>query len=180
MSLRALFAALLVLVPLAAFAGDPHEITVQSVLDGMNARRAEAGLPPLALEPRLMLAADDRIRDMEDLGYWGHVSPDGRAPFVAVKARGYDFALAGENLAAGFETIEVLIDGWMESKGHRENILSSGYTECGIALIDGSTTARRMPGRSVVVLFGRPLIPTLRARSDRSHEPIAAGRPRDF
>ena len=142
-------------VALAAptFAAD---ITRQSVIDGMNRYRAEHNLPALHEDARLDAAAEDRIHDMEDLGYWAHESPDGRAPFVWFKPNGYDFHFAGENLATGFETCEVLVDAWMESPGHRANILSADYDDCGVALIDGSTTGRAA-GKSIVVLFGRPM-----------------------
>ena len=58
-------------------------------------------------------------------------------------------------LATPSAGIDVFVSSWMESKGHRDNILSHDYTECGIAIIDGSTT-RRSVGRSIVVLFGKP------------------------
>jgi uncharacterized protein YkwD len=151
---RFLFAFLLALTaPLLA-----SEITPQSVLSEMNAYRARNGMAPLHFDARLSLAADDRMRDMEDLEYWAHDAPDGRSPFVWLKSRGYDFQYAGENLASGFETTEVLVQGWMESPGHRANILSGDYDDVGIAVIDGSTT-RRATGKSVVVLFGRTRLP---------------------
>jgi uncharacterized protein YkwD len=130
------------------------DITPNTVLAEMNAYRARAGVAPLQFDPRLNLAAEDRMRDMEDLGYWAHDAPDGRSPFVWLKPHGYDFKSAGENLATGFETVEVLVRGWMESPGHRDNILSMDYDDVGIAVIDGSTT-RRATGKSIVVMFGR-------------------------
>ncbi|HYR27173.1 MAG TPA: CAP domain-containing protein, partial [Thermoanaerobaculia bacterium] len=90
---------------------------------------------------------------MEELGYWKHEAPDGMSPFVWLSARDYPYATAGENLATGFETVGVLTDSWMESPGHRANILASKYEDVGIAVIDGATT-RRSVGKSVVVLFG--------------------------
>ncbi len=145
---------MLALLATPLFAAD---ITRQSVLDGMNAARAERDLPPLHFESRLDSSADDRMRDMEEIGYWSHESPDGRSPFLWLGRHHYDFSFAGENLAVGFETAELLVDSWMESKGHRDNILSPFYTECGIAVIEGSTTGRRA-GKSIVVLFARPRV----------------------
>jgi hypothetical protein len=148
---------MLLAVPLFAI-DRGSEITVESVLAEVNARRIEAGVDPLQIAPLLQEAAADRMRDMEELEYWNHVAPDGRSPFLFVHSRGYQFAYAAENLATGFETAEVMVTGWMESKGHRENMLSPLYTECGIAIIDGSTV-RRSVGRSVVILFARPQSP---------------------
>lgn len=131
------------------------EITPESVLAQMNAERAAAGVAPLRLDTRVTGAAEDRMVDMEDLGYWSHQSPDGRSPFVWLSSRNYKFSNAGENLAAGFESAEVLVLSWMESPGHRANILSPMYQDCGIAIIDGATN-RRASGKSIVVLFARP------------------------
>lgn len=153
-----LFAAVLfLLVAASAFAAPPREISVQNVIAAMNEQRAQHGLPPLREESRLMDAASDRMRDMEELGYWAHRAPDGRSPFVWLPVRGYDHAYAGENLANGFETAGILVEAWMESEGHRRNILSPLYNECGVAIIDGSTTGRAV-GKSVVVLFARQKI----------------------
>jgi uncharacterized protein YkwD len=144
------------LLSLIAFAAPllASDITPQSVLSEMNVYRAKSGAAPLHFDARLTAAAEDRMRDMEDLEYWAHDAPDGRTPFVWLKSRGYEYQFAGENLATGFETTEVLLQGWMESPGHRANILSGDYDDVGIAVIDGSTT-RRATGKSIVVLFGR-------------------------
>jgi len=138
-----------------AFPAFANDITRENVLDAMNAYRAERGLPPLHFDARLQKATDDRMRDMEELEYWAHESPDGRSPFSWLRAESYDFSFDGENLACGFETNEVLVQSWMESPGHRDNIMSPLYTECGIAVIDGSTRGRAA-GKSIVVMFGRP------------------------
>ena len=150
------------LVATGAFAAD---ITPASVVAEMNVRRAALGLTPLREDLRLDQAAGDRVSDMEDNEYWAHVSPDGREPFQWLRPRGYEFQYAGENLAAGFETAEVLVDAWMESKGHRANILSPLYSDCGVAVIEGSTIGRAT-GKSVVVLFATP-----REQTDRLPAP---------
>jgi uncharacterized protein YkwD len=144
---------LLVLFAAPAYASD---ITRASVVAAMNEERAKLGLRPLREDQRLDAAAEDRMRDMEEQSYWAHEAPDGRSPFVWLRLRRYFFRMAGENLATGFESTELLVGGWMESKGHRENILSADYDDCGIAIIDGATM-KRAAGRSVVVLFGSSL-----------------------
>ena len=151
---RILFALLLAAVPLFA-SGANDEITPENVLAGMNAYRAEAGLPPLQLNARLTKAAEDRMLDMEDGGWWSHESPTGVSPFTWLMVRDYGYEAAGENLARGFDTAPFLVESWMESHGHRENILSPLYEECGIAIIDGATTGRAT-GKSVVVMFAKP------------------------
>lgn len=162
--MRSLIATLLLLAPAFAFAADDpsNEITVANVIAEMNVYRAEKGLPPLVAETRLTKAADDRMQDMEELGYWAHVAPDGRSPFIWLKTNGYTHAYAAENLATGFETVRILVEGWMESPGHRANIMSPLYNQCGVAIIDGATNERRT-GKSVVVLFARERIEEKRA-----------------
>jgi uncharacterized protein YkwD len=153
------------------------DITRDSVVAQMNRARAAAGLGPLHEDVRLDGAADDRMKDMEDQAYWAHVAPDGRAPFVWLKPHGYNFSNAGENLATGFETAEVLLESWMESPGHRENILSPLYQDCGVAIIDGSTKGRAT-GKSIVVLFGRPLVELVEVKITRRETTGLAASPR--
>lgn len=131
-----------------------EEITTDSVLRTMNAYRRVEGLGPYVTDPRMMAAAEDRMRHMEELGYWAHKAPDGTLPFVWLEKRKFDFSMAGENLAESFETVEILVDSWMHSEGHRANILSPSYTTVGIAIIEGRVRQRGV-GRSVVVLFAR-------------------------
>jgi len=146
--------ALLLFVACGVFAAEPsNEITAENVLRLMNEYRAAEGLAPLADDERLDLAASDRMRHMEDESYWSHESPDGMAPFEWLRRRAYDYRAAGENLAYGFETARLLVQSWMESHGHRANILSRDYEECGIAIIDGSTLGPAT-GKSIVVMFG--------------------------
>jgi uncharacterized protein YkwD len=144
------FLILLLLVAPPALASD---ITRASVVAAMNEYRAEHHLPPLREDVRLDAAANDRMRDMEDQGYWAHESPDGRSPFTWLAPNGYEFHYAGENLATGFETTELLMAGWMESPGHRDNILSPHFEDCGVAIIDG-LPMRRASGKSIVVMYG--------------------------
>ncbi len=157
--LRKLLAVVAIALPVSAqHVPSTHtEITIDSVIAEMNRARSETGALPLREDKRLEAAANDRMKDMEDLGYWAHRSPDGRAPFVWYQLHGYSFSNAGENLAAGFETAEVLMDSWMESPGHRDNIMNPLYSDCGVAIIEGSTTGPAN-GKSIVVLFGRPLV----------------------
>lgn len=130
------------------------EITRASVLELLNDYRGLHGLAPLNEDPRLDQAANDRFRDMEEQEYYGHEGPDGRSPFSWLRPHGYDFAMAGENLASGFETAPLLVDSWMESTGHRANILSAQFEDAGIAVIDGKPNGRAT-GKTVVVIFAK-------------------------
>ena len=139
-----------------------NEITTENVLALMNAYRAEAGLPALHEDATLDAVAGDRMHDMEDGGWWSHESPEGRSPFAWLSTRAYDYDYAGENLACGFYCdspsvsfdARLLVSSWMESPGHRDNIMGVQYHDVGIAIIDGSTKGRAT-GKSIVVMFGR-------------------------
>ncbi len=144
---------LVALVAFRAFASDETEITPATVVTLMNEYRAEASLPPLHLDPSLTIAAEARMQEMADGEWWGHVAPDGTQPFAFIP-HDYVYAFAGENLAAGFDTASVLVKSWMESPGHRENIMGVQYTDCGIAVLEGSTKGPAL-GKSIVVLFAR-------------------------
>ena len=108
-----------------------------TLVEAMNRERAAHGLGPLRLNTKLSLAAEDRIDDMFAKRYFAHVSPDGIDPFEWVLQRGYRYRLIGENLAVGYRGLAV-VDGWMRSPGHRENILQRGFDEVGIAVVDAS------------------------------------------
>lgn len=144
---------LIALLAFPTFALGETEINAANVTALMNAYRADAGLPPLYIDPSLTAAAEARMRDMADGEWWGHHAPDGTPPFAFIPVE-YDYAFAAENLAAGFETAGLLVSSWMESAGHRANIMGVQYADCGIAILEGSTKGPAM-GKSVVVLFGR-------------------------
>jgi uncharacterized protein YkwD len=146
--------ALLMFATLAASAIEPsNEITAANVLRLMNDYRASEGLTPLHSDERLDLAAADRMTHMEEESFWSHQSPKGKSPFDWLDHHDYHYRAAGENLAYGFETARLLVQSWMESSGHRANILSSTYEDCGIAIIEGSTLGPAS-GKSIVVMFG--------------------------
>jgi uncharacterized protein YkwD len=152
--MKKLLLASLLFMSFAAFGADSNEITPENVLRVMNEYRAQEMLPPLDLEKRLNMAAGDRMRHMEEEGFWSHTSPEGLSPFTWVKVRAYQFSKVGENLATGFETARVLVESWMESPGHRANIMSPDFEDVGISIIDGSTQGPAT-GKSIVVMFGR-------------------------
>jgi uncharacterized protein YkwD len=124
----------------------------QTLVAAMNRERTARGLRPLRLNDRLSLAASDRIGDMFAKNYFAHVSPDGLQPFVWAEQRGYRYRLIGENLAVGYRGTAV-VDGWMRSPGHRENILQRGFDEVGIAIADGAPK-RGYRGPTVVAMYG--------------------------
>ncbi len=120
-----------------------------------NKRRKENTLGPLEENPNLTRAAEMKLKDMVDKQYFEHVSPTGKGPADLAKAAGYSYVLVGENLALGnFEDDSVLLDAWMNSPGHRANILNTRYKEIGVAAAKVT-----YEGRSIwmaVQEFGKP------------------------
>ena len=97
-----------------------------------NLERRKENLPPLKLQPQLMKAAQLHAEDMANRGYFSHVTPEGVAFDVRCKGAGYGGSPRGENIAAGFDTPDLVVKGWMNSSGHRENILTQDITEIGL------------------------------------------------
>lgn len=92
----------------------------------VNKRRAEAGVSPLVYRNDLEAAADKRAKEISR--YFSHTRPDGRSCFTAVSDDGITYRAVGENIAYGYRTAASVMNGWMNSEGHRRNILSPDFT----------------------------------------------------
>lgn len=104
-----------------------------NVIDLTNKERIAIGLPPLAVNQKLIASAKAKVNDMIVNQYFEHVSPTGVNVSDLGKKVGYDYIIMGENLALGdFQTDQELVDAWMASPGHRENILNKTYQEIGV------------------------------------------------
>ena len=112
---------------------------VKQVLDLVNAERAKAGLSPLKLNAELSRMATIKAQDMRDDHYFDHNSPTYGSPFDMVSAFGIKYSYAGENIAAGQKTPAEVMNAWMNSPGHRANILNKNYTEIGIGVAKGGS-----------------------------------------
>ncbi|MFC4507827.1 MULTISPECIES: CAP domain-containing protein [Streptomyces] len=104
------------------------------VLVLVNAEREKAGCAPLTENAKLTKAAQDHSQDMADHENMSHTGSDGSSMSDRLSRVGYKFRSAGENVAAGYNTPESVMDGWMNSSGHRANILNCGFKEIGIGL----------------------------------------------
>jgi uncharacterized YkwD family protein len=100
-----------------------------------NAERAKYGLRPLKMNWELQRVARIKSEDMRNKNYFDHNSPTFGSPFTMLSNFGIHFSAAGENIAAGQQTPEAVVKSWMNSAGHRKNILNPQYTEigCGVA-----------------------------------------------
>ncbi|MBB3108488.1 putative YkwD family protein/spore coat assembly protein SafA [Paenibacillus phyllosphaerae] len=105
----------------------------------VNAERAKAGLKPLTLNWQLSRVARVKSEDMRDKAYFSHQSPTYGSPFEMMKAFGLSYSYAGENIAAGQTTAQAVMTSWMNSPGHKANILSPNFTEIGVGYAAGGS-----------------------------------------
>ena len=124
----------------------------QAVLDFTNAERKRNQLPPLQFNQKLMQAARDHVANMAKQETLNH-ELDGKKMEDRLKEVEYNYAHAGENIAWKQPTPREVVRGWMNSEGHKANILHEDYTEIGIA------TAKSPKGhRYWIQVFGTPLV----------------------
>jgi uncharacterized protein YkwD len=110
------------------------------VLQLTNSERAKAGCKALTVSSKLTTAAQAHSADMAKNNYFAHDSQDGTSPFERIKQAGYNFRAAAENIAYGQPTAASVMDAWMNSPGHKANILNCTYTQIGVGYATRSGT----------------------------------------
>ena len=108
----------------------------QQVFELTNQERAKNGLQPLQIDYELSRVAREKSRDMQVNNYFDHNSPVYGSPFDMIQSYGISYRTAGENIAKGQRTPEEVVNAWMNSPGHRENILNSSYTHIGVGYVE--------------------------------------------
>ncbi len=107
------------------------------VAELVNRERENNGLPPLAYRSDLQPAADTRASEL--VSVFSHTRPDGSSCFTAID-ESISYLALGENIAYGHKNAETVVTGWMNSPGHRANILSDSFTGIAVGLVsDGGT-----------------------------------------
>ena len=109
----------------------------QEVIRLVNEIRSENGLKPLTYDWELGRVARFKSQDMKDNKYFAHNSPVYGTPFQMMKSFGISYRSAGENIARGYATPQAVVNAWMNSSGHRANILNAGYTHIGVGYVSG-------------------------------------------
>jgi len=102
----------------------------------VNEIRAQNGLSPLKADWQLSRVARFKSQDMKDKKYFSHQSPTYGSPFEMIKNFGISFKTAGENIAYGYKTPQAVVNSWMNSSGHRANILNSTYNKIGVGYVE--------------------------------------------
>lgn len=109
------------------------------VVNLVNQEREKRGLKPMKADVQLSKVARDKSQDMIDNNYFSHQSPRYGSPFDMMKAYGISYRAAAENIAAGQSTAKQVMDGWMNSDGHRANILNPNLDTIGVGYAKGGS-----------------------------------------
>lgn len=161
--LASLFAILLVAVKIFTFSqiflgpaipAFSSAITPENIISLTNESRTSFGLKVLAENAILSQAAQSKADDMALKGYFAHKSPDGKLPWDFIESAGYNYIMAGENLAVNFVRAENVSDAWMNSPAHKANILNKNFEEIGIGIAQGEHSGKA--STFVVQMFGVP------------------------
>ena len=140
--------------------GVQSNYSLQSLLQDTNNQRQLHGISPLTMNTQLDNAAQSKAEDMVQKNFWSHDTPGGRTPWNFIEASGYNYQIAGENLAYGFNNASDTIAAWMASPVHRANILDSSYSNVGFGVADSSNFVGSGPAVVVVAIYAAPVAGT--------------------
>ncbi len=135
--------------------GRTSDIQTVDLLNGTNEERREQNLGDLRINDQLSQAAFLKAQDMFENNYWAHTSPSGVAPWKWFDDTGYNYSVAGENLAKNYPTADATVAAWMDSPTHRENILNDKFVDVGFAVVDGTLEGKATT--LVVAYYGAPV-----------------------
>lgn len=153
--------------------GQKSDVTSEQLLTLTNAARADSDRPALTLNAKLSQAAHAKARDMFAQQYWAHTAPDGSTPWKWIEEAGYNYHVAGENLAKNFVSSHGVVTAWLDSPEHRKNLLDSRYENVGFAVVPG-----KLQGNDtmlVVALYGTPQLESTVAITDKPQVLAAQG-----
>lgn len=128
--------------------------SVVGLLDETNSQRTGSGVASLQLNSQLNQAAQAKAEDMASRDYWSHTTPDGKEPWWFVTNVGYTYASVGENLAYGFSSSSTTIAGWMNSPGHRSNLLNDSFRDVGFGIAQSPNYVASGPQTIIVAMYG--------------------------
>lgn len=131
---------------------EASSITPENIITLTNQERLGYGLNTLSTNAQLSAAALAKANDMFEKQYWDHFGPNGESPWQFIRAAGYNYVYAGENLAKGFKTAEGVHEAWMASPTHKANIVSGNYKDIGVAVVEGELLGKQTT--LVVQMFG--------------------------
>lgn len=140
-----------------AVLGNQTDMSPVALLQETNRERQADDETVLQMNTQLSAAAQAKADDMVAHNYWSHNTPDGRQPWSFMTAAGYNYQLAGENLAYGFSNAAAVTTGWMNSTEHRANILNARYQDIGFGIATSPNFNGSGPETVVVAMYGTPV-----------------------
>lgn len=152
--------------------GYSANVEQSKLLEETNQYRAKKGLSPLKTNEQLAKAAQAKAQDMTTKNYWEHIAPDGTSPWSFFEREGYHFQAAGENLAYGFLSSSEVVNAWVNSQTHRDNVLGN-YSEVGFG-IQRSDHYQGGDNIVVVAFYGTPSSNPANTKEIKSLSPATA------
>lgn len=134
--------------------GSGSNVSADGLFEKTNAERKKLGLSALVINKELNQAALAKAQDMFADQYWAHTAPDGKQAWDFIKETKYTYRYAGENLARDFDSDVEVVEAWMNSPSHRENIINKEFTQMGLAVV--TDTLRGFKTTLVVQMFAVP------------------------
>ena len=154
------------------------EVMSQNIITYTNKERTKANLNIITESARLDEAAKLKLNDMFANNYWEHIAPSGIQAWDFIKKTNYNYAYAGENLAKGYHDSTSTVNAWMNSQSHKDNILSTNYTETGVAVGSGQLNGK--PVTLVVQLFAKPQLSSVAAAPKAETSVLGVQKNADF
>jgi uncharacterized protein YkwD len=136
--------------------GYATSISASALLQETNIQRSQNGASALTLNSLLSSAAQAKANDMAARDYWSHTTPDGVQPWQFITNAGYSYSAAAENLAYGFDTSAYTVAGWMNSPGHRANLINTSYQEVGFGIANSASYQGEGEQTIVVAMYAKP------------------------
>lgn len=133
----------------------------RQLLQDTNSARNQDQLQALHYNRQLAAAAQAKANDMAARNYWSHTAPDGTQPWYFIDGSGYQYQIAAENLAYGFGTSKAVVQGWLNSPEHRDNLLNASYRDVGFGIVQAEKYQGDKPQTIVVAMYGKPINPSL-------------------
>ena len=167
---KVLFSFQLILIQQSALFAD---LNAQKIIALTNDIRQQYGLSLLKENPLLDAAAKQKAEDMSQNNYFSHNSPTGVKPWYWITKSGYNYHYAGENLAMNFIDSEEVVRAWLNSPGHRENLLNKNYQDIGIAILPADFSKPGLNQPIVVQLFGSPQAEKIKPATETTKPAVA-------
>lgn len=150
--------------------GFATDVTTEKLFELTNSERAKNNMPELEYNDKLSEAAKLKAENMFKQNYWSHYGPEGETPWQFILETGYQYEYAGENLAKNFLFSDGIVDAWMKSPTHKDNLLRYEYTDVGFAVVNGLLNGEETT--LVVQMFGKPLYSNTIADDTNTNQPV--------